>query len=230
MKSYSLTSPLSRSLGHSPTSFTKPNTITQRANELISTREDKKRGQTAGRRVIYCVYTCTGRYLLEVFRPAKASTRNFKSQKKYKVRTLERHSDPGRTSRIFSHRVFILTFSSLVSPCLCYLQLPPAASTGPTERRLSPRIIPTLHLQIIRIQRRTQPSIDNELWPIDTEPSLHRIPVRAGDCKIGGLLVQNKDVVVRVRWRLRRGCRSKVRTGARRPRRQDLRQIGRAHV
>lgn len=84
----------------------------------------------------------------------------------------------------------------------------PTHKNHPIPLRIpTPRIIPTLHPQIIPRHGLAQPRILNKLNPIDAKPARHGLLVGRRDREVSRLLVQHEDVVVRVLRRLggRRG-------------------------
>ena len=50
-------------------------------------------------------------------------------------------------------------------------------------------VITTLHLQIVTRNRRLQPSIRDELGPVNPEPAAHCLLMRRRDCKVRWLLM-----------------------------------------
>lgn len=78
------------------------------------------------------------------------------------------------------------------------------------ELDLPLRIIPALHLEIVRIQRSTQACILDELGPINTKPALHSLPMSRRYCKVRWLLVQEEDIVMGMLGILGRRSRPEV--------------------
>lgn len=83
------------------------------------------------------------------------------------------------------------------------------------------RVISTLHLQVIPSNRGFEPSIHNELWPVNAEPAANSLLMRSRDREVCRLLMQQEYVTMSWRrasgWRrtkVRRrccGCRSEDR-------------------